>query len=53
MLQGIKKRFGPLLDELYCVSAIKEAMELQEEACMQSCESRRQTFSSISGPRFS
>jgi hypothetical protein len=29
MLQGIKKLFGPLLDELDCVSApVKEAMEL-------------------------
>ncbi len=34
MLQGIKKLFGPLLDELDCASAIKEAMELQVEACM-------------------
>ncbi len=33
MLQGIKKLFGPMLDDL-CVSAIKEAMELQVEACM-------------------
>ncbi len=34
MLQGIKKMLGPLLDELDCVSAsIKEAMELQVEAC--------------------
>jgi hypothetical protein len=24
MLQGIKKLFGPLLDELDCVSAVKE-----------------------------
>jgi hypothetical protein len=32
MLQGIKKLFGPLLDELDCV--IKEAMELQVEACI-------------------
>jgi hypothetical protein len=34
LLQGIKKLFGPLLDDLDCVSAIKEAMELQVEACM-------------------
>jgi hypothetical protein len=34
LLQGIKKLFGPLLDELDCVSAVKEAMELQvEPAC--------------------
>ncbi len=35
MLQGIKKLFGPMLDDLDCVSAIKEgAMELKVEACM-------------------
>ncbi len=34
LLQGIKKLFGPLLDDLDCVSAFKEAMELQVEACM-------------------
>ncbi len=34
MLQGIKNLFDPLLDDLDCVSAIKEAMELQVEACM-------------------
>jgi hypothetical protein len=34
VLQGIKKLFGPLLDDLDCVSAGKEAMELQVEACM-------------------
>ncbi len=34
LLQGIKKLFGPLLDDLDCVSAVKEAMELQVEACM-------------------
>ncbi len=34
LLQGIKKLFGPLLDILDCFSAIKEAMELQVEACM-------------------
>jgi len=27
LLQGIRKLFGPLLDELDCVSAVKEAME--------------------------
>ena len=39
MLKGIKKLFGPLLFGpllfgLDCVSAVKEAMELQVEACM-------------------
>jgi hypothetical protein len=34
LLHGIKKLFGPLLDDLDCVSAAKEAMELQVEACM-------------------
>ncbi len=34
LLQGIRKLFGPLLDNLNCVSAVKEAMELQVEACM-------------------
>ncbi len=34
MLQGIKNLFGPLLDDLDCVSAVEEAMELQVEACM-------------------
>jgi hypothetical protein len=34
LLQEIKKLFGSLLDDLKCVSAIKEAMELQVEACM-------------------
>jgi hypothetical protein len=33
LLQGTKKLFGPLLDDLDCVSAIK-AMEFQAEACM-------------------
>jgi hypothetical protein len=33
LLQG-KKLFGPLLDDLDCVSAVKEAVELQVEACM-------------------
>ena len=34
LLQGIRKLFGPLLDDLNCVSAVKEAMELQVEVCM-------------------
>jgi hypothetical protein len=34
MLQGIKNLFAPLLDELECVSAVQEAIELQVEACM-------------------
>jgi hypothetical protein len=34
LLQGIKKLFGPLLGDLDCVSAVKEAMKLQVEACM-------------------
>jgi hypothetical protein len=34
LLQGIRKLFGPLLDEIDCVSAVKKAMELQVEACM-------------------
>jgi hypothetical protein len=34
LLQGIKKLFGPMLVDLDCVSAIKEAIELQVEACM-------------------
>ena len=34
LLQGISKLFGPLLDDLDCVSTVKEAMELQVEACM-------------------
>jgi hypothetical protein len=34
MLKWIKKLFGPLLFGLDCVSAVKEAMELQVEACM-------------------
>ena len=34
LLQGIKKLFGPLLGGLDSVSAVKEAMELQVEACM-------------------
>jgi hypothetical protein len=34
LLQGIRRLFGLLLDDLDCVNAIKEAMELQVEACM-------------------
>jgi len=34
LLQETKKLFGPLLDDLGCVSAFKETMELQIEACM-------------------
>jgi hypothetical protein len=34
LFQEIKKLFGPLLDDLDCVCAVKEAMELQVEACM-------------------
>ena len=32
LLQRIKKLFAPLLDDLDCVNAFKEAMELQVEA---------------------
>jgi len=34
LFQEIKKLFSPLLDDLDCVCAVKEAMELQVEACM-------------------
>jgi hypothetical protein len=34
LLQGIKKLFGPLLDDLDCVSVVKEAMEMQVEVFM-------------------
>ncbi len=34
LFQGIKKLFGHLLDDLDFVSTIKEAMELQVEACI-------------------
>jgi hypothetical protein len=34
LFQGTKKLFGPLLDDLDCVSDVKEAMELKIEACM-------------------
>jgi hypothetical protein len=44
LLQGTKKLFGPLLDDLDLVSDVKEAMELQvEETYM-----RRRCFK---GPR--
>jgi hypothetical protein len=33
-LQWTKIMFGPLLDDLDCVSAVKEAMKLQVDACM-------------------
>ncbi len=34
LLQGTKKLFGPLLDGLDCLSAVKEVTELQVEAYM-------------------
>ncbi len=34
LLQGTKKLFGPLLDDLDCISAVEEAMVLQVEAYM-------------------
>jgi hypothetical protein len=34
LLKGTKKLFGLLLDDLDCVSDVKEAMVLQVEACM-------------------
>jgi hypothetical protein len=34
MFKGIKKLLVPPLDDLDCVSAVKEAIELQVEACM-------------------
>jgi hypothetical protein len=34
LLQGMKKLFGPMLDDLDCVSAVKVSMKLQVEACM-------------------
>ncbi len=33
LFKGIKKLFGPLLDDLDCVSAAKMTTELQVEAC--------------------
>jgi hypothetical protein len=34
LLKGTRNLFGPLLDDLDYISAVKEAMELQVEACM-------------------
>ncbi len=34
LLQGIRKLFGPLLDELDCAGTVKESMESQVEVCM-------------------
>jgi hypothetical protein len=34
LLQRTKKLFGPLLDDLDYVITLKEAIELQVEACM-------------------
>jgi hypothetical protein len=34
LLQGTKKLFGPLLDDLDCVIAVNKAMELKVEARM-------------------
>ena len=42
MLQGIKNLFGPLLAELDCVSAVKEAMEFQVEPACDGTASRDQ-----------
>jgi hypothetical protein len=42
LLQGTKKLFGPLLDDLDCVNAVKEAMELQVEAYKNGAASRDQ-----------
>ncbi len=48
LLSGIKKLFGPLLDDLDCVSAVKEAMELQVEACMSwPCFKGSRSFSAL------
>ncbi len=48
LLQGIRKLFDPLLDDLHCVSAVKEAMELQVEACMRwSCFKRSRSCSAL------
>ncbi len=44
LLQGTKKLFGPLLDDLDFVSAVKEAMELQVEACMKEEDDHTGTF---------
>ncbi len=42
LLQGIRKLFGPLLDDLDCASAIKEAMELQVRPACDGTVSRDQ-----------
>jgi hypothetical protein len=34
LFKGIKKPFGLPLDDLDCISDVKEAMELHIEACM-------------------
>jgi hypothetical protein len=34
LLQGTNKIFALLLDDLDCISAVKDAMKLQVEACM-------------------
>ncbi len=34
LLTGTKKLFGPVLDDLDCISAVKKAMELQVGAHM-------------------
>ena len=48
LFQGTKKLFGPLLDDLDCVSAVKEAMELQVEACMKEEEEAKVAAASSS-----
>jgi hypothetical protein len=48
LLQGTKKLFGPLLDDLDCVSAVKEAMELQvETACDGALQRTTKLFSPL------
>jgi hypothetical protein len=42
LLQGTKKLFGPLLDGLDGISAIKEVMELKVEAACDAAASRNQ-----------
>ncbi len=42
LFQGIKKLFGPLLDDLDCVSAVIETMELQERPACDGAASRDQ-----------
>jgi hypothetical protein len=34
LFQGTKKLFGPLLDDLDCVSDFKVALELEIDSCM-------------------